>query len=120
MSYQDKQTNNRVSLAPECSPASDIVSIPANAVPGTAENIMTAIAAAYAAATAKELDAGAISGIIISPTGACLLRTAKIGAAGTGGVQVANGERFYFPNPQAMSNPLLYEATDPVICWVLH
>ena len=75
MSFQDKQINNRVTAAPELGPSSDIVIIPANAGAGTAEPLMAAIAAKYAAATARELDAGGISGLLFCPGGAAFLRS---------------------------------------------
>jgi len=118
MSFQDKQINNRVTAAPELGPSSDIVIIPANAGAGTAESLMAAIKARYAAATALELDAGGISGLLFCPGGAAFLRTTKTGAAS--GVPVATGERFYIPNPTNMTNDLQYECASACVVMVFH
>lgn len=113
MSYQSRQTNNRVTAAPECGPASDIVELAAAAA---GADLMAAVRSEYGA---NDLAEGDISGIVISPSADCTLRTATTGAAGTG-IKVAAGERFYIPYPGNQKATLLYDCADVVYAWVLH
>ena len=112
MSYQSRQTNNRVTAAPECGPKSDILPLPAAAQDPFLE-------AVRAAASSQGLDEGEISGFLICPAGDCFLATATTGGAGSG-IKITTGERFYMPYPGEQQLPLLYECAAEVFVWVLY
>lgn len=111
-----RNVSQRPSVAPELGKRGQVYSLPANAVAGTAEPIISAIRSA-ALANNIDLDEGRITGLLISTHKAGAsnvhLRTnGVLGAGNTGtGIEVEPGDILYLPSPFQMNDPLLYETT---------
>ena len=121
-----RNTTQRLSSAPQWGRLGNIYKLPANAVAGTAENVVGALRT-EAAAQGKVLDEGEITGILISTqhggNANCHIRTADTGTGATdagAGIGIVKDSTLYMPFPHLMVEDILYETTVPIYIAVFY